>query len=98
MPPPYSAQTSQIFLPVKGQPLPCLVVLASPEADEHGLQFIFLAQPLQKLIAGRDPECAIALQDPSISRRHVSLEITQASTEPVIRLSRLGTTESTILI
>jgi class 3 adenylate cyclase/pSer/pThr/pTyr-binding forkhead associated (FHA) protein len=91
---PHSAKTTQIYLPVKGQPLPCLVVLASPEADEHGLQFILLSQPGQKVNIGRGPDCAIWLRDPSISRNHVSLEVIHAVSGPTLRVQNLSTQEN----
>lgn len=86
-------------MPVKGQQLPCLVVLASPEADEHGCHFILLSQPGKKVIVGRGSECAICLQDPAISRLHISLEVSHSTTaDPTVKIRKIGTHESPILI
>jgi class 3 adenylate cyclase/pSer/pThr/pTyr-binding forkhead associated (FHA) protein len=92
------AKTSQFYLPVKGQPLACLVVLASPEADEHLLQFILLSQPSQKVTIGRSPDCTIVLKDATISWTHVSLEVIQSPNGPSLKVQNLSTKESTTLI
>jgi class 3 adenylate cyclase/pSer/pThr/pTyr-binding forkhead associated (FHA) protein len=93
-----SAPTSRLFLPVKGQPLPCLYVSASPEPEEHSLQFILLSQPSQKVVIGRDSECTISLNDPAISRSHVSLEVDHSGKSPSVKILNLGTKESKTII
>jgi class 3 adenylate cyclase/pSer/pThr/pTyr-binding forkhead associated (FHA) protein len=92
------AKTSQFYLPVRGQPLASLVVLASPEADEHALQFILLSQPAQKVTIGRSPECTIVLKDSTISWSHVSLEVIQSPNGPSLKVQNLSTKESATLI
>jgi tetratricopeptide (TPR) repeat protein len=51
---------------------PCLLVEASPQADELGLQFILISEQVS---LGRGPGCTVSLKDPAISARHTALNI-----------------------
>lgn len=65
----------------------CLLVQNSPDMDEHGLQFILLGG---EMMVGRAPECAIVLKDPTVSRRHATLSVNYAKSEPRVHISNLS--------
>lgn len=86
-------KTSAFPVPVGLLRYPCLVVQASPEANEHGLQFILLGQ---EALIGRNPECTIYLKDPAVSRRHASLSVIRTDQgEPRVTVSNLSTPDVT---
>jgi len=68
---------------------PCLIVEASPHADELSLQFILLSDNVS---IGRSTDCTLALKDPGISRRHTTLSIEPGPSgrDPVVRISNLS--------
>jgi tetratricopeptide (TPR) repeat protein len=73
---------------------PCLLVEASPQADELGLQFILLAP---QVTLGRDAGCTVALRDPALSPRHAMLSLTPGPNgeDPVVMYSERATPDVT---
>jgi tetratricopeptide (TPR) repeat protein len=76
---------------------PCLIVEASPQADELGLQFILLSA---QVILGRDAGCTLELKDPALSPRHAMLSLTPGPSgqEPVVMCSERSTPDVTAMI
>ena len=73
---------------------PCLVVEASPQTEEVGLQFILLSP---QVTLGRDAGCALALKDPALSLRHavLSLALGPEGNQPVVMYSDRTTPDVT---
>lgn len=73
---------------------PCLIVEASPQTEELGLQFILLSP---QVTLGRDAGCALALKDPALSLRHSVLSLTPGpeGKEPVVMYSDRSTPDVT---
>ena len=63
----FEGKTATSDLPQTHIKHPCLIVVASPEPDDQGLHLVLLAH---ELMIGRGNQCAIRLNDRTVSRRH----------------------------